>query len=295
MTDNKISFSNWHPTNKYQGQYDFDQLIETNSDLTIFVKPAKSGKLSIDFANPLAVRTLNKTLLKQYYGIKDWALPIDFLCPAIPGRAEYIHRIADYLESKMSKGKQVRCLDIGTGASLIYPIIGICEYAWNFLGTDINQDALGSASKIMASNSILKGKLELRRQLKPSDIFTGVVTKQDYFDLSICNPPFHESREAAIKSNRRKQRNLHGTSLKKLNFGGTASELWFEGGELAFVSKMITESSRFTKQIKYFSCLVSKESNLKNLKRLILKHGAKYEQINMTFGNKQSRILVWTY
>jgi len=36
----------------------------------------------------------------------------------------------------------VRGLDIGTGASAIYPLLGARVYGWSFLGTDIDEYVL---------------------------------------------------------------------------------------------------------------------------------------------------------
>ncbi|XOT98236.1 RlmF-related methyltransferase, partial [Alcaligenes pakistanensis] len=36
----------------------------------------------------------------------------------------------------------------------------------------------------------------------------GVLGTNDYFDLTLCNPPFHSSQEEAASSNQRKWRGL---------------------------------------------------------------------------------------
>ncbi len=38
-----------------------------------------------------------------------------------------------------------------------------------------------------------------------------------------------------------------------LNFGGQQQELWCEGGEVAFIKKMIEESKGFAKQVMWFT------------------------------------------
>ena len=116
-----------HPRNFHNSRYDFEALIKTNPDLQEFVKPNKYGDLSIDFANPQAVITLNKALLSHFYGIKNYTIPEGYLCPPIPGRADYIHYAADLLGEKFDgvipRGKDVKVLDIGVGANCIYPIV----------------------------------------------------------------------------------------------------------------------------------------------------------------------------
>ena len=134
-----------HPRNKHRGRYDFEKLTESNPELAPYVKLNPHNDLSIDFFNPDAVKMLNKALLKQYYDIANWDIPSHYLCPPIPGRADYIHHIADLLGScnkgNIPSGNKIKCLDIGVGANCIYPLIGNKEYGWSFIGCDI--DATG--------------------------------------------------------------------------------------------------------------------------------------------------------
>jgi len=89
--------SRLHPRSKHINRYDFKKLIEGFPELESFVKPNKFGDESIDFSDPKAVICLNKALLKHHYGIEHWLIPEGYLCPPIPGRADYIHHIADLL------------------------------------------------------------------------------------------------------------------------------------------------------------------------------------------------------
>jgi hypothetical protein len=100
------------------------------------------GTESIDFANPAAVKALNQALLKKFYDIAHWDIPPGYLCPPIPGRADYIHHVADLLagehEVAIPRGPSVAVLDIGIGANCVYPIVGCHDYGWQFVGTDID-------------------------------------------------------------------------------------------------------------------------------------------------------------
>ena len=129
-----------HPRNRHLSRYDFRELVGTFPELTPFVRLNEYQDESIDFSNPNAVMMLNKALLKHYYNIDHWDLPPGYLCPPVPGRADYIHHIADLLGSCNSKiipvDVKIKCLDIGVGANCIYPIIGNKEYEWSFVGAD---------------------------------------------------------------------------------------------------------------------------------------------------------------
>lgn len=285
-----------HPRNRHQGRYDLDQLSQIYPDLKKYIIKSKYGDQTINFFDPDAVKALNKALLALHYGVESWDLPLTALVPPIPGRADYIHYLADIIGEGSA-----RCLDIGVGANCIYPIIGVREYGWEFVGSDISELSLANASKIVDSNECLKGSIELRHQPNPNSIFEGIIGDDEIFDITLCNPPFHDSAESAAAGTRRKLHNLKGRKLKSqptrsdLNFGGSANELWCEGGELRFITQMIRESREFCKHCRYFTTLVSKESNLVSLRREVASQGAKCRVVEMSQGSKKSRILVWYY
>ena len=91
--------SELHVRNLHRSRYDFPQLMKTCPELAPFVSLNKYNDLSVDFSDPHAVKILNKALLKHFYGIQYWDIPQDFLCPPIPGRADYIHYLADLLSA----------------------------------------------------------------------------------------------------------------------------------------------------------------------------------------------------
>src|SRR5690606_22946523 len=125
-----------HERNRNREPYNLDALVEAMPALAEFVQPNKHGAMSVDFAQPAAVKLLNKALLKHYYGIENWDFPDSNLCPPVPGRADYLHYMADLLAQSnfgvLPPSSAITVLDVGTGASCIYPIIGIAEYGWNF-------------------------------------------------------------------------------------------------------------------------------------------------------------------
>lgn len=301
-TRNDIPQKTLHPRNKHNGPYDFKALIETSPDLQPFVGPNKFGNQSIDFADPQAVRALNKALLKHFYNIGYWELPKTNLCPPIPGRADYIHHIADLLaqdnKGSIPRGNTVKILDIGIGANCIYPIIGHKEYGWEFVGTEVDPPAKATAENIIKHNIQLKDGISIRLQENKRNIFKGIIEPEERFDFTICNPPFHNSKEEATKGTQRKLKNLGKASDGKpvLNFSGQNNELWYEGGELAFITNMIFESVHFKTQVRWFSTLVSKKENLKSLYSILKKvKVSEVKTITMEQGNKTTRILVWRY
>ena len=291
-----------HSRNRNRERYDLKALTTVNPELVNYVKPNKYGEDSVDFSNPVAIKELNKSLLNHYYGIKYWEFPDENLCPPIPGRADYIHQMADVLSENnfgtIPIGDKITCLDIGVGASCIYPILGVTEYGWKFIGTDIDPKSIASATNIANSNASLKDKIDCRLQENRKDVFYGIIDREDKIDVSICNPPFHASLEDAQKGTRRKVKNLSGKNEETptLNFAGIGSELICDGGEFKFIQNMIRESKKFSKNCFWFSTLVSKQSNLKGIyKSLEIIDANQIRTIPMGSGNKSSRIVAWTF
>lgn len=299
---NKAKESKLHPRNRNCDKYDLAALLKSNPELSRYIKPNKMGEDSVDFANPKAVKELNKALLNHYYGIQSWDFPAENLCPPIPGRADYIHYMADLLaESNLGQipmGNKITCFDVGTGASCIYPILGVTEYNWQFIASDIEPKSIASAQNIVKANPSLTGKIDCRLQTKKHNTFLGVIEPEEKFDISICNPPFHASAEAAQKGTERKVKNLSGKEDKKntLNFAGLSNELICDGGEYKFIHNMIKESRKFAKNCFWFTSLVSKQSNLKSIYKALDKTEAtEVKTINMGTGNKSTRIVAWTF
>ncbi|MFI5346845.1 MAG: 23S rRNA (adenine(1618)-N(6))-methyltransferase RlmF [Elusimicrobiota bacterium] len=283
-----------HTRNRHGGRYDFERLVKDSPALAPFVRVTPRGESSIDFADPEAVLALNRALLKSCYGVMSWSIPAGYLCPPIPGRADYVHHVADLLDG--ARDEKVRVLDVGVGANCIYPIIGRVEYGWRFVGSDVDPVALESAQKTIDANPNLKGGVELRLQTSSGRILAGVVRHDEYFDAVMCNPPFHASLAEAEEASRRKWTNLNRGAASKRNFGGNDGELWYPGGEAAFVGRMIQESTAFRTNVGWFTTLISKESNLPVIAKLIKKAGASARrQIHMAQGQKKSRIVAWTF
>lgn len=291
-----------HPQNIHQGRYDLPALALTVPELQEVIFTNAYGQLSLDFANPNAVKLLNKALLLHFYDLVFWDIPEGYLCPPIPGRADYVLHVGDLLaldnNQKVPQGPEIRVLDIGTGANLIYPVVGTSLFGWNFVGTEIEFQALSNAAEIIAANTRLVDKVALRYQADPLAIFQTVMEEGDYFDLSICNPPFHESAEVALQGSQRKVNNLNKNVPVNpvLNFGGQASELWTAGGEIGFIGRMIQESVTFHNQVGWFTVLVSKAAHLSYFQSQLEKAGVKSQLIiEMGQGNKRSRILAWSF
>ena len=334
--------SGLHPRNQHTGRYDFSLLVKALPELAEHLIKNPSGEDTVNFSDPVAVKLLNKALLAHHYGVKHWDIPAGYLCPPIPGRADYIHRVADLLnsecEDELYPHKSVKAFDVGVGANCIYPIIGATEYSWKFTGSDVDPLSIKAANFIAESNPTLKGKIRCKLQHSEDFIFKGIISHNERYDVTICNPPFHSSLEEAEKGSQRKIDNLAANRAKKaglapaqfdkdksdknkfgknklgknsapmknkeqlisgkpvLNFGGQKSELWCEGGEAEFVSKMARESRNFATQVLWFTTLLSKKDNVEILRKELDRQQVKQVKVvEMSQGQKVSRFVAWTF
>ena len=298
--------SKLHPRNRHRSRYDFARLIAAEPALGDFVETNAHGDRGIDFANPAAVKALNRALLKDSHGIRAWDIPPHSLCPPVPGRADYLHYLADLLADSnhgvVPRTKTMQVLDIGTGASCIYPLIGHSEYGWHFVATDINPASLENAQSILDANPQLKSRIILRRQLSPKAVFKGLINDDDWFDLTLCNPPFHASATESKEANQRKWTKLgkhhinESAESARLNFGGEDAELWCDGGEQGFILRMISESAGIATRCFWFTTLVSKSASLPAIYDALKRANVvQHKTIAMRQGQKQSRLVAWTF
>ena len=278
-----------HPKNRFNQGYDLDLLVKQNPKLKEFVITNTYDSVTIDFSNPIAVKELNKALLFSYDTISVWDFPNENLCPPIPGRLDYIHHLKDLLSDQ----KEIIILDIGTGATCIYPLLGVAEYNWKFVATDIDLDSLDTAQDIIDDNNFTD-QIELRQQFNEAHILKDILEDVDSFSATMCNPPFYKSAEEAQGANKRKSRNLGNNAVR--NFSGNNNELWYVGGEKAFLHTYLYESSLQPQKSKWFTSLVSKKDNIESLQSSSKKLGVKeFKVIPMQQGNKVTRIACWRF
>jgi 23S rRNA (adenine1618-N6)-methyltransferase len=291
-----------HPRNRHQGTYDFAALKASHPTLEGFLTSKANGGQIIDFAAPNAVKALNAAILSHDYGIENWEIPEGYLCPPVPGRADYLHYLSDLLNEsndRISTGN-TRILDIGTGANAIYALLGATIYGWNMIGSEIDKIAIEFAKHTLSYSPALASKIELRYQANPQRILKGIIRNDELFDAVICNPPFYSSEDTANRANRKKQeKHLKlglPVSLGKRTFQGQSRELFCEGGERRFIENLVFESRDYSEQCKWFTTLVSRQSTLAFIQSALAETKvADSRIISMRHGNKYCRIIAWTY
>lgn len=289
-----------HPENPFLHGYPMTDLVAAYPQLQAHIVTTVRGELSIPFAEPAAVKCLNQALLAYQYQLNHWDVPDGFLCPAVPGRLDYLLHLRDLLVAsnlgKAPKAKNLQWLDIGCGANLIYPLLAVKAIGGHAIAAELDVEALAHAQTLI-TNHQLQARISLRQQHVTTAIFRGIINKSDVIDVTLCNPPFHQSAEEAAAGSARKRQNLGlAADAALLNFAGRDHELWCEGGEVAFLQQMADESREFASQVYWFSSLVSKQGHVDTLVKQLKKLGAvDVRVVEMGQGQKISRFVAWTF
>ncbi|MGB1231736.1 MAG: 23S rRNA (adenine(1618)-N(6))-methyltransferase RlmF [Winogradskyella sp.] len=289
-----------HKENPYIARYDFKNLTKQHATLQkhVILNPAKEQ--TIDFSLSRSVFELNKAILLTDFKLKDYNLPIGYLIPPIPGRLDYLLHLQDFLSEKfnININSKVKGLDIGTGANGIYCILAAQHFNCTMVGAECDAKAVKIAKANIAHTQTLQDNVEIRHQADKSCLLKNIIQPNEQFNFMVCNPPFHASKEDAVKGSLKKINNLGTTTNRQqhlLNFEGQANELWCNGGESLFIKRLIKESILFKNQVKVFSCLVSKSNHLPKIEKQLRKVKANFDSIDMEQGQKKSRIILWWF
>lgn len=232
-SDTSNNNSSMHPRNTYFNYTpNFLELAKNDEDLKSVLT---NGGQNLDWDNPNTNFFLAKALMRNDYQL-SLELPSNRLVPGIAGRENYVRWIEDLLclsglekqtclttqtqINDVSKSNHVSLnnicgLDIGTGASCIYPLLGCrINKNWSFIATDIDDVSLQYALDNIDNNN-LGDRIDLR-QAEPHTFLIGNfdddtaaqaqknvdVTKkskinQPILDFCMCNPPFFRDLDEA--------------------------------------------------------------------------------------------------
>ncbi|MCJ1259939.1 hypothetical protein MMC24_007778 [Lignoscripta atroalba] len=233
----------------------------------------------LDFSNPEAVQQLTKSLLKRDFGL-EIELPDDRLCPPVfsPGRGQsqedvanfsdrlnYILWIQDLLDTTSESytdhydpEREVIGLDVGTGSSCIYPLLGCSlRSKWRFAATepDIDEKNMQHARRNIVANS-LKSRIRPLQTTASDPLFPLDKLGLESIDFTICNPPFFSSTTELLTSAASKSRPPHSACT------GAEIEMVTPGGEVAFISRMIEESISLQERVQWYTSMLGKFSSV---------------------------------
>ena len=233
-----------------------------SQDYSIDVQINLNGRVSLNFKDLEAVRALTCTLLREDFGLSI-NIPLERRIPTVPLRLNYIHWVEDLIGHQNSdKSTLRRGIDIGTGASCIYPLLGTTLNGWYFLATEVDDMCFNYAKKNMEQNNLSDPIKAVKVPQKTLLMGTLKEESQIIYDFCMCNPPFFANQLEAKGVNSQNPRRPPPSSV---NTGGI-TEIMAEGGELEFVKRIIHDSLQLEKRLRWYSCVLGKKCSLASLK-----------------------------
>jgi len=268
-----------HPRNPYKNPPDFKEMAVKYPVFRKVVTQDLAGKIHLDFSDSAALRTLTETLFLKDFNLTV-TLPADTLVPTLPSRMNYLLWIEDLLSLLPQPKKDIHGLDIGAGASAVYPLLGVKHFNWRMTATEADQINFEAATNNIQTNN-LGSEIELIRTKDKSDIFNSLFNPTaPKFDFTMCNPPFY-------------------TKEKKLTedeVAGSESEVRTCGGEVEFVKKMINESYLLQDWIKIYSVLLGHKSSVSPIKQFLSeKNVASFVTTEFCQGKTMRWGVAWTF
>ncbi|MBN3308322.1 MET16 methyltransferase, partial [Amia calva] len=277
-----------HPRNRYKDKPpDFAYLASKYPEFQQHVHTNLTGRVGLNFKEPEAVRALTCTLLKEDFGLTI-EIPLERLIPTVPLRLNYIH----WVEDLIGGGGPRRGIDIGTGASCIYPLLGATMNGWYFLATEVDDICYDYAKRNVEQNHLS----DLIKVVKvPQKTLLMDALKEEtalVYDFCMCNPPFFANQLEAKGVNSRNARRPPPSSV---NTGGV-TEIMAEGGELEFVKRIIHDSLQLKKRLRWYSCMLGKKCSLTPLKEELRKQGVpKVTHTEFCQGRTMRWALAWSF
>ncbi|XP_060637140.2 RNA N6-adenosine-methyltransferase METTL16 isoform X1 [Anolis sagrei] len=283
-----------HARNRYKDKPpDFASLASKYPEFKQHVQINLSGRVSVNFKDPEAVRALTCTLLKEDFGLQI-DIPLERLIPTVPLRLNYIHWVEDLIaqQETAAKGSVIWGIDIGTGASCIYPLLGATLNGWYFIATEVDDVCFSYAKKNVEQNN-LSDLIKVVKVPQKTLLLDALEEESEViYDFCMCNPPFFANQLEAKGVNSRNPRRPPPSSV---NTGGI-TEIMAEGGELEFVKRIIHDSLQLKKRLRWYSCMLGKKCSLAPLKKELRIHGVpKVTHTEFCQGRTMRWALAWSF
>lgn len=282
-----------HARNRYKDKPpDFAYLASKYPDFKQHIQINLNGRVSLNFKDPEAVRALTCTLLREDFGLSI-DIPLERLIPTVPLRLNYIHWVEDLIGHQDSDQTTLRRgIDIGTGASCIYPLLGATLNGWYFLATEVDDMCFNYAKKNVEQNN-LSDLIKVVKVPQKTLLMDALKEESEIvYDFCMCNPPFFANQLEAKGVNSRNSRRPPPSSV---NTGGI-TEIMAEGGELEFVKRIIHDSLQLKKRLRWYSCMLGKKCSLAPLKEELRVQGVpKVTFTEFCQGRTMRWALAWSF
>ena len=269
---------------------DFLTLIKEFPELKKYIlkqNEDNEGEFQFDWSNNELSLLMDKSILNYYFDIKYYDIPKGFLIPPIPSRINYINLINSIITKLINDIdiKNIIGIDIGTGANIIYPILGYSIYKWKFICTEINKEAYNNAKLILQKNN-LENNINIIKQNNKDNIFISILNRENKYIFSMCNPPYYNY-ENEIKLEDKKRDNEY-------NF----DEIYYKNGEYGFFQRYFEESICYKNNVFLYTILIGKKINAENIYDKLSSYSDIIKIYNMQkilTGNNVRYIIYWSF
>ena len=269
---------------------DFLTLIKEFPELKKYIlkqNEDNEAEFQFDWSNNELSLLMDKSILNYYFNIKYYDIPKGFLIPPIPSRINYINLINSIITKLINDIdiKNIIGIDIGTGANIIYPILGYSIYKWKFICTEINKEAYNNAKLILQKNN-LENNINIIKQNNKDNIFISILNRENKYIFSMCNPPYYNY-ENEIKLEDKKRDNEY-------NF----DEIYYKNGEYGFFQRYFEESICYKNNVFLYTILIGKKINAENIYDKLSSYNDIIKIYNMQkilTGNNVRYIIYWSF
>jgi len=239
---------------------------------------------------------LTKALLHVHWGLSLTHVPMDRLCPPVPNRYFYVQWIQRDLLPLLrntayfhTKSLSHTGLDIGTGATCIYPLLFVASIdSYKLYATDIDAESVKLAKQNVADNRLqtsievlLVPPSDVQQQQEENDnmrddtsVKVGpmrrsieqIPVQHRALDFVMTNPPFYDdninSERTDLRAGDRRQR-----TAMSVNEGS------YPGGEVGFVLDILVDSLYLyvngEQPPSWCSCMCGKKVSWNQLKHIV--------------------------
>ncbi|KAI8197658.1 hypothetical protein KHU50_009386 [Colletotrichum sp. SAR 10_65] len=207
------------------------------------------GQLSgntLDFNDPHAVIALNSALLREHFDL-EVDLPADRLCPPIAQRHNYILWLKSLLDSTSYEQPDHR------------RVVGLD------IGTDIDEKSISYAKQNVKLNN-LQNYISVVRRSPEEKLVNPEGLGVDHLDFVMTNPPFYTSEEEVKECEQAK------ATEQENHFTIAPNEQFTEGGEVAFVGRILEESLELREQVQWYTSMFGKKASLDAILEKLQEH-----------------------
>lgn len=257
-----------HRRNIFRKEPDFKKLAGEYQELKQFMTVGSRNKLKFDFKNPDALRALTCALLHRYFQ-KKITLPPDRMIPAVPQRLNYICWIEDLVKliEVQVPDLNVVGIDIGTGASCIFPILSCHRNpTWSFLGVETDNKSYSIAIENVRKN-FMDDRIRMVRISTEDTLNDILCLSTNPVTFIMCNPPFFEE-EYGVKLEMNPNVSSGGRSKSTSNVSGKMESI-VSGGEIAFVGHMLEQSRHLKEEVVIYTSMLGKKQSLTHFKQTL--------------------------